>query len=353
MKKLVLISLFSGVIVGADCEGDINYQIITGSKTGTYYKIGLDLAQYVAPNACIKLDVKNSNGSLDNAYKLISPKYPKLKFAIVQNDVLQELEKRANNGDKKASILFKKLRVIRPLYNEEIHIIARANDDTINSFTDLKDKRLAIGKPKSGTALTSLVLYRELFGKKLDLKKTKAESFKKSLKDLKNNKIDAIIKVAGQPVYRLQKKMQKDANKLIKLVPYDEKSSNVKSYYTADIYADSYPWLNENIPTLTTKAFLITYNYTNKGTINNIYKFAKSLQNKLSYLQENANDDSNTPHPKWKQISSECLSELPGNWKYHGAVIKACNDLKNNPTKNNNVNNCTEEDKILGLCDDD
>jgi len=352
VKKVTTIGIiFFPIILFAVCKETTTYEITTGSKTGTYYQIGKNLAKYVAPDACIKLKVINSNGSIDNVKRLISPKYGQLKFAIVQNDVLQELKRIANEGTGKkqanAKKLVQHLRVIKPLYDEEIHILTKA-DSPIKNFGDLKGKKIAIGKPQSGTAMTSMLLYKELFGEKIE--KYEAQPFDASLKGLVHGKIDAIIKVAGQPVTRLSKKMRKGAEKLIKLIPYDERNSNhnpITSYYTANIYAKNYHWLKEDIPTLTTKAFLVTYNYKNRGTTDKIKRFVESLNNNLPKLQENASKDDNTPHPKWKQVSTECNPPLPGGWQYHFVVNEVCG-VTTIPTS---MASCSEDDKILGLCE--
>lgn len=352
IKKILCMGLFvvsvSPELLTANCNEMTTYQIITGSKKGTYYQIGKNLAKYVAPEACIKLEVLNSNGSLDNAFKLVSPNYPRLKFAIVQNDVLQELKKRAEKGNKSAKKLFSRLRVIKPLYNEEIHIIANAGSE-IHRFGDLKGRRIAIGKEKSGTAMTSLLLYKEMFGQPLQTSNRVTGSFDESLKKLRNNELDAVVSVAGQPVERL-KQIPKEGKNLIRLLSYNERNDQhnpVQSYYTADIHSSSYPWIDEDIPTLTTKAFLVTFKYTNPATVARVEKFARSLEKKLPEMQKMATSSLNTPHPKWKQVSTECNQPLPQGWKYFVSINKFCSNSAENSSR---TNSCTEEDKILGFC---
>jgi len=350
-KTMMLGALLLPISAMSVCHNKTTYEITTGSKTGTYIQIGNNLSKYVAPDACIKLDVLTSGGSLDNVYKLISPKYPRLKFAIIQNDVLQELERRAAKGEKKSQKLFKSLRVIKPLYNEEIHILARADSD-INTFGDLKGKRIGISTAKSGTAMTSKLLYRELFNE--DMKNIKYNPYKVNLKDLLREKtIDALVVVAGQPTSKLSKKMGKTADKQIKLLSYDEKSDKhkpVESYYTADIYAKNYPWLHNDVSSLTTKAFLVTYNYKNKGTTSKIKKFVESLNNNLSSMQRDSSKDDNTPHTKWKQVSNECNPPLPGGWKYHSVVNEVCGSTSFSPSKTSS-SGCSDDDKVVGLCE--
>jgi len=356
MKSMKKITMFGALLLPISamsvCQNQTTYEITTGSKTGTYIQIGNNLSKYVAPDACIKLDVLTSGGSLDNVYKLISPKYPRLKFAIVQNDVLQELERRAKNGEKKSQKLFESLRVIKPLYSEEIHIIVRADSD-INTFGDLKGKRIGISTAKSGTAMTSKLLYRELFNE--DMKNIKYNPYKVNLKDLLREKsIEALVVVAGQPTSKFSKKMGKTADKQIKLISYDEKSAKhkpVESYYTADIYAKNYPWLHNDVSTLTTKAFLVTYNYKNKGTTSKIKKFVESLNNNLTHMQKDSSNAENTPHPKWKQVTNECNPPLPGGWKYHSVVNEVCGSTISSSSSQSQSIGCSDDDRVVGLCE--
>ncbi len=51
------------------------------------------------------------------------------------------------------------------------------------------------------------------------------------------------------------------------------------------------------MPTLGTKAFLVTFNYKYKTTNDRIKKFIKSLNRKLPILKSKASIDKNTPHP--------------------------------------------------------
>ena len=340
MKKIIVVfGLLYPLFASA-----IDYEITTGSKTGTYYQIGKNLEKYVAPEAGINLSVLTSNGSLDNTFKLYSYKNPNLKFAIVQNDVLQELKKFASEGNQKAINLVDKLRVLAPLYDEEIHIISKKNSG-ISTFGDLRGKRISIGKKKSGTAMTSQLLYKEMFGEQLHNFTT--QSFDQALLSLERDTVDAIIKVAGQPVVRLSKKMSKDAAKFLQLLSYNENTNthqNVSSYYPSSIRYDSYPWIDHDIPTLTTKAFLITYDYTKQNTRQYLKKFMKSFKKNLPIMQRNATKDIYTPHLKWNEVSSDCMPELPGGWKYHSVVEEICLGSSSFQPE------CSEYKRTMGLC---
>jgi hypothetical protein len=146
--------------------------------------------------------------------------------------------------------------------------------------------------------------------------------------------------------------MTKDSAKYIKLISYNEKNmahNPINSYYTADIKKSSYRWLTEDIPTLSTKSYLITYNYTNSRERTYIKQFLKSLYQKLPKLKKESTPKLKTPHPKWREVSEDCESSLPGEWQYYKAVDSLCTQNGFN-YNNKNKENCSERDKALGLC---
>src|SRR5215510_14235625 len=100
------------------------YKIVTASERGTYIQIGRDLAKFIAPPAQIELDALPSAGSAENIHRL---RYePGVKLALVQSDVYQAFINQSNSGDTNAAAIIKPLRVIMPLYNEELYFIVRA-----------------------------------------------------------------------------------------------------------------------------------------------------------------------------------------------------------------------------------
>ena len=133
---------------------------MTASARGTYIQIGRDIASIVAPSADIELDVLPSAGSAENVRRL---RYePGVKFAIVQSDVYQAFLDQAAGGNAEANKIIRPLRVIMPLYNEEIYFIVRA-DSNLNYIHEIKGARINAGELGSGTALTTTTLYRLMF----------------------------------------------------------------------------------------------------------------------------------------------------------------------------------------------
>ena len=69
--------------------------------------------------------------------------------------------------------MIRPLRVIMPLYNEEIYFIVRA-DSPLNYIHEIKDAKINAGQLGSGTALTATTLYRLMFGGADSRRRTRA-----------------------------------------------------------------------------------------------------------------------------------------------------------------------------------
>ena len=136
-------------VVAAGRTWAIEYKIVTASERGTYYAIGQDLAKLVAPAAKIDLEVLATAGSAANIRHLRFD--PGVKLAIVQADVYQAFIDRAVGGNAEAAGIIRPLRVILPLYNTEIHYVARS-DAPFNSLHEIKDARINGGLVGSGAA---------------------------------------------------------------------------------------------------------------------------------------------------------------------------------------------------------
>src|SRR5262245_63056971 len=145
---------------GAFALAAAELKIVTASTRGTYIQIGRDLASIVAPSADIELEVLPSAGSAENVHRL---RYePGVKFALVQSDVYQAFINQGAAGNAEAAAIIKPLRLIMPLYNEEIYFIARA-DSPLNFVHEIKDAKINVGPLKSGTAMSATTIYRMMF----------------------------------------------------------------------------------------------------------------------------------------------------------------------------------------------
>ena len=348
MGKRVAVGLIAATLslYGAAALAAAEFKIVTASARGTYIQIGRDIASYVAPQADIDLDVLPSAGSAENVRRL---RYePGVKFAIVQSDVYQAFLDQAAGGNAEANNIIRPLRVIVPLYNEEIYFIVRA-DSNLNYIHEIKDAKINAGELGSGTALTSSTLYRLMFNEPLPEAKTSFVSNEDALVKLITDKtLDVVAVIAGQPA-KLLVDMKPEARQFIKLLKFDANhaasKAALRTYFPATVRASSYPnLLAEDVPGLAVKAFLVTYDYNLKGTKDYLARFARSLCQNFPVLQDKG-------HPKWREVELS-LPDLGRGWFYYPPTakeIRSCVAARSSP-RIQPAKPCTQQERILGLC---
>ena len=323
------------------------YKIVTASDKGTYYAIGKDLAKLVAPDADIQLEVLATSGSAANV-KLLRYE-PGVKFAIVQADVYQAFIDRGIGGNTEAASIIRPLRVIMPLYNTEIHYIVRA-DSPLNYLHDIKDAKINGGLVGSGAALITHTLYRMMFnGPVPDANASYLSNEEALVKLISDKSVDVVVVAAGQPA-PLIANMKPEAQKFIKLLKFDPSHPTSKSaltvYSQSTVLATSYPnLLTADFTTISVGAFLVTYDYNLKGTVDHFTRFGKSLCQNFPKLQAEG-------HPKWKEVDLALPTLGPG-WIYYSPTtreIRACLAKKPKTVPAKPVKTCSPEERILGLC---
>lgn len=346
MKKIILsLVLLSSVIFGKVLE------IPTGSTTGTYFQVGKDIATVNNKNVeDFEMKAVVGKGSVKNVGLIF--KHPLVKLTPVQSDVLEELEKMAKNGNTKAKKYLKKLRVLFPLYNEEIHPITRANMD-ITHLHEIEDLRINIGSIGSGTAMTVNNVYNKMFQHGIPKENLFTMGYKDALRALLNDEIDVVFFVGGQPLNILNKdENSAQLKNYIKLLTVDEKSEYTdrlkdSSYIFTSIDSDNYLWLDEDKSTLAVKAMMVTFDYKTNPTKRKLQELVKALKDNKDWLNENG-------HPKWNKVSLE-YEKLPNGWKYYEPIThilkgekEMVKKVKKSKTKNTHEGSLTAE-QLLGL----
>lgn len=305
MSALIAAGLtLHGVVALAAAE----LKIVTASTRGTYIQIGRDLASFVAPPADIELEVLTSAGSAENVRRLRHEQG--VKFAIVQSDVYQAFLDQAAGGNTEAKNIIRPLRVIMPLYNEEIYFIVRA-DSALNYIHEINGARINAGELGSGTALTTTTLYRLMFNETIPAANASFLSNEDALVKLITDKaLDVVAVVAGQPA-KLLVDMKPEARQFIRLLKFDPNQVSsraaLKTYFPATVRASNYPnLLAEDLPGLAVKAFLVTYDYKLTQNKDYLARFARSLCQNFSTLQDKG-------HPKWREVEL-LLPDLGRGW---------------------------------------
>jgi TRAP transporter TAXI family solute receptor len=340
-----LVALAALALHPVAAQAAAEYKIVTADPRGTYFAIGNDLAKLVAPAADIALEVVPTDGSAANI-KLLR-EAPGVKLAIVQADVYQAFVDRAAQANREAARIIGPLRVILPLYNTEIHYIARA-DSPLNYLHDLKDARINGGLVGSGAAFITHTLYRMMFnGPVPEANASYLPNDQALIKLITDKSVDVAVVAAGQPAPIIAN-MKPEAQKFIKLLKFDPShpasARALTVYAPATVRTSSYPNLiQENFTTISVGAFLVTYDYNLQQTIDHLVRFARSLCQNFAVLQQKG-------HPKWREVEL-ALPALNKGWTYYPPTareLRSCIAAKTQAARPAKA--CSAEEKILGFC---
>lgn len=296
---LAVASLISSVSLADNFERNI----MTGGASGTYIQFGRDIA--AIGKACgLNLNVVESAGSLENFSALRNRR--NTQFGIVQSDVLEYL-KTYESADPEIQQAVRGVRIMLPLYNEEIHILARKD---IADISGLSGRRVAIGKVNSGTYLTASLML-DILGikgaQRLDYSQDEA------LPMLERGEIDAFFYVAGAPA-SLFVKNPIDGSRFHLLPIRDE--ALMRTYTPTTIAAGTYSFQDAPVDLVAVKAVLMTFEYEpgrnayHRESCRSVQNFSRLIVDGLDRLQRDG-------HPKWKQVN---LSALPPGWQVGACV---------------------------------
>ena len=271
--------------------------MVTGSVQGTYYQFGLDLEKLMERNG-IDLAVHNSDGSVENIYAVF--KRPNTQLGIVQSDVLAFVAK--VNTDPVLKEIANKIKMVYPLYNEEVHLVGKSS---LKRFDDLDGKKVAIGQEGSGSYLTAKLFFKVSGVNPAEMVEVSADE---ALPQLKAGLIDAMFYVAGYPV-KLFRDQVEDSDNLVILRIDNEKITEF--YEKATIPKATYAWQDEDVSTVAIKSVLISYNFR-MANCDNVGHFAEAMVTNIDWLQQNG-------HPKWKAV--DLNYDLKG-WEQYDCVKK-------------------------------
>ena len=305
LRNLVLATAAAMLLVSASQAAEFERNIMTGGATGTYIRIGKDIAALGA-ECGLTLNVVESAGSLENFVGVRNRR--NTQFGIVQSDLLEYLKTfEANDPEIQDSV--RGVRIMFPLYNEEVHVLAHTD---IGSLKDLEGKIVAVGVKDSGTFLTASLILDIL---QVEAKERVPLNPDQALPKLQAGEIDAFFYVAGAPASLFTNADIDPAQ--FHLLPITE-APLLATYIKASVPAGTYAFQAEPVDLVAVKAVLMTYDYDPKKNAYHrqsctaVSDFSSIVLNGMSQLRE-------TGHPKWKSVD---LTALPPGWQV-GSCVKA------------------------------
>ena len=264
--------------------------IVFGGMDDADFSEAVDLGTVIG-NSDIKILSVAGNGAKETVTDLLFARG--IDVGIVQTDVLSTLKQKPP-----FPALEKFLQYITELYDQEIHILAR-ND--IQSLKDLRDERVNFGTYESGTytsanrifAALAIPVQSTIYPQPLALEK------------LRRGEIAAMVSTAGKPT-RLFQSVRPEEPLHFLSIPTTEALR--QPYKQTELNADDYPDLIEKdhpIATLSVGTVLAVYNWPpNSERQRKIAHFVQAFFRQMDELRFPPH------HPKWREVDID--RSVPG-----------------------------------------
>ena len=279
MKRIALASvalaLGAGLIAGDALTPAAAEQkfitIGTGGQTGVYYVVGQSICKLVnrgQKDHSIKCTAPSTGGSVAN---LNAIKAGDMDMGVAQSDWqyhayngTSKFEEQGANGD---------LRAVFSVHAEPFTVIARS-DSGINSFDDLKGKRVNIGNPGSGQRGTMEVLMGAKGWSKGDFALASELKSAEQSQALCDNKVDAIVFTVGHPNGSIQEATTSCDAKVIPVTgaEVDKLIADNAYYAKAKIPGGMYKGTDADVETFGVGATFVSSTNSDADTIYQVVK---------------------------------------------------------------------------------
>ena len=256
-KRVATLCLALAVAVGiAGCggggdSGEKFIHIATGGTAGTYYPIGNSIADLITRDVKdVSASAQSTGASVANINMLASGQ---VEMAIVQNDIAYY----ALNGTEMFESKVENLRGIASLYPETCQFVT-LDGSGINSISDLKGKRVAVGAQGSGVECNVRQILK-VYGMTYDDISPQFLSFAEASTALRDGTVDVACLTAGYPTASVQ---DIAAQKQIRLIPLDSDKidaliADYPFYTRTTIPANTYQGFSAEISTVSVMAILV------------------------------------------------------------------------------------------------
>lgn len=269
--------------------------IISGNPSGTYLSIAHDLSVVLDDGANFRVLPIIGKGGAQNLRDVRDLKG--VDLGITQSVILNAFRKTKELGNIDEAITY-----IAKLYNEEMHIVVRA-DSGITTIDQLDGKKVNFGDVDSGTQLSARDIFERLGLKPIEVNIDQADA----LQQLQAGEIAATVLIAGKPAGLIAKVTATEGFRLLP-VPFAKELQ--ADYLPAKLTGQDYPNLvapGHPVDTIATGAVLIAYNWPrNSDHYRRIANFVDHFFPRLADFQKPPR------HPKWSETNLAAV--MPG-WK--------------------------------------
>jgi TRAP-type uncharacterized transport system substrate-binding protein len=273
--------------------------IVTGRPNGTDFAIAQEISMVLAtgqetgPRGEVALRILPmvGKGGIQNVRDVLT--LAGADMGIAPKILLDRLRASKELGDISKSLVY-----IAPLFQEELHVLARRE---IRTVADLAGRRVNVGEENGGTD----ILARDILSR-LGLKATEINIDQNAaVEGMRSGDIAATVFITGKPARWLERYVREDG---FHLVPVPYTSSLEEDYLPATFTHQDYPNLiatDERIATLAVGSVLIAYNAPRTSErYQRLETFVNAFFSRISEFENPAR------HPKWKEVNLAAV--LPG-----------------------------------------
>lgn len=291
---IATLALLVGLGSAATAQEEKFITIGTGGQTGVYYVVGQSICGLVNRGQAqhgIRCTAPSTGGSIANINAI---KAGDMDMGVAQSDWQYHAYNGTSEfeGDK-----FDKERAVFSVHGEPFNVIARA-DAGIETFDDLKGKRVNIGNPGSGQRATMEVV--------MDAKGWTLDDFAlaSELKPaeqaaaLGDNKVDAIIYTVGHPNGSIQEAVSTIDAKLIPVTgPEIDKLVEENPFYAkATVPGGMYKGTDSDVETFGVMATFVTSEDVGEDVVYEVVKAVFDNFDRFKRL-----------HPAFEELTEEAM----------------------------------------------
>ncbi|MBP0493516.1 TAXI family TRAP transporter solute-binding subunit [Pararoseomonas indoligenes] len=265
--------------------------IVAGGVDGTYIRIAADLAAVLDDGERLRVLPIIGRGSVQNIADIMFVRG--IDIGIVQSDALAYVRSR-----RLLPGVGQMVQYIAKLYDEEVHVLARAE---VESLQDLADRPVNVDVPGSGTSMTASLIFDALG----IAPKLVNDPQDVALDRLRRGEIAALVYVAGKPA-RLFSGIAAGSGLHFLRLPMTP--ALIETYLPARLGHQEYPGLipeGAGMETLAVGAVMAAYNWA-PGTerFRKVAGFVEAFRSRFeSFLRP-------PRHPKWREVNLE--AQVPG-----------------------------------------
>ncbi len=273
MNKIFKSSLLGALVLSTTIVTAAEQKFVTigtGGQTGVYYVVGQSICKLVnrgIKDHNIKCNAPSTGGSVANINAIGAGEQD---MGVAQSDWQYHAYNGTSKFEGKGN---EELRALFSVHPEPFTLVVRA-DSGINSFDDLKNKRVNVGNPGSGTRGTMEVVMaaKHLAMKDFSLKsELKAAEMSAALCD---NNLDAITYTAGHPSGAIKEASVSCDSKIAPVTgpEVDKLIADFPFYAPAVIPGGMYKGTDQDVKTFGVAATFVSSTNTDDETVYQVVK---------------------------------------------------------------------------------